>query len=1080
AHNNAVTAWTLSKGRSFAQQRWLYYFLDGSGTVQDGRERWFKFRASPGTQYTVRTFLTAEDIRPLSDDARYALSTRIDTQLFLYDSSILSAYLTPDLVTPLDAGRQTDDWSGPWDQLASLASYTAPLTITEGTYYYVRVKNYDRNAYGHGTDFWIMMESLAPTPTPTPTETPTATSTPTRTSTPTVTPTPSATPTVTPTFTGTPSPSSTPTQTPTASSTPTATNTATATATATNTPTPTNTPFAIRLTGVSSSQGRQFQGGNAQVNIPPGFITETVNVDINLASRNIPEPEGALQAFNAFAVKAIREDNGQRVSEFAKDAQVCITYTAADLGNRNEDTLAIRVYNLTTGEWESLPATHWTRLADLTTIPQVGIVCANTPHFSDWSMWAEALPVITLEKLATYVSPLVAGSNAEVTYQVSIRNQSDSESAVAGVDTVIDTLPQGFSYVSGSTSSPSGGIGEPTVTDVGGRKQLRWTWSVSVAGNGGSASFAFRARIGSSTDISGSATAGNDVSVTLTTKAVGPTGAVVLAGQSIDLTGTAIVNQATATPTPTPTFTPTNTPTHTPTPTFAPTHTPTRTPTPTYTPTSTPTNTPTPTHTASSTPTSTHTPTGTATHTATSTPTWTSTPTSTPTNTPTPTVTLTPTPTRTPLGVPNEVFDVRTSNVTDVSFTVSFLSKFPSIASVGYWISGTNGMSMTIASDFRSDPGDTHLVRVGGRVASETLTPETTYQFHAYLDDSPAPVYTGTVRTGPTLDPRTYDGVYGRVFDASGVPLAGALVYLAIEDVSTRATSALLSDVTDPAGYWSLDLAGARTQSFTGTFAYDAGDLAHVMGTAGSAGVAYADQPVGALRPLDLHVRPVVVLPIRLGFGWNAVGLPLMPTRPLSVSHLALLVNGDGAVRLAGAYRYAAGAWHGVAISGNALVNPSEDFQLEPGEGYFLKMSSPFDWQMAGFAITNPIPLHLEMGWNLVAAPTPAGLSATDLSDRAATISGTAMYNVREVARWIWGTYEGHVSGYPFNDFPIADTQAYFIRADAMGTLIPGVPDYFPPANALPTSFSGTGAAERRAYPESIGASPRHGIHSRS
>ena len=122
----------------------------------------------------------------------------------------------------------------------------------------------------------------------------------------------------------------------------------------------------------------------------------------------------------------------------------------------------------------------------------------------------------------------------------------------------------------------------------------------------------------------------------------------------------------TITPTPTHTGTPTETPTVTQTPTvtatWTPTSTPTATGTPTHTPTITATATATATRTATPTPTSTYTltptpsPTGTATHTPTATgtathtatPTATGTPTHTPTSTSTPTATATPTVTMTP------------------------------------------------------------------------------------------------------------------------------------------------------------------------------------------------------------------------------------------------------------------------------------------------------------------------------------------------------------------------------------------------------------------------------------------------
>ncbi|MBI3978179.1 MAG: tandem-95 repeat protein, partial [Chloroflexi bacterium] len=403
----------------------------------------------------------------------------------------------------------------------------------------------------------------------------------------------------------------------------------------------------------------------------------------------------------------------------------------------------------------------------------------------------------------------------------------------------------------------------------------------------------------------------------------------------------------------------------------------------------------------------------------------------------------------------NEVRDVRQSNVTDVSFTLSFLSRFPAIASVAYWISGTLPMTPTLAADFRTAPGETHWVRVGGSSVANRLLPETTYRYAIALDGQP--MADGWVRTGRTLGERGSDGVFGRVVDRWGNPVPGAIVYLDLENLAevisgtaTHPTSALLSDVTQGDGYWWIDLGGARTRDLMARFAYAESDLVHLEAFGQADGFGYADLPVGVLRsaPLDIQLRPVVGRPVHLGVGWNAVGLPLEPTRPISVSQLARAVNRDGA-RLTAAFRYTAGAWQGVAVDGTGLVNPQADFPLKPGEGYFLKLREPFTWELVGHEVTQATPLRLALGWNLVGVPQaddawqPDGLRASNLSDATGIISGTQQtYHVGEVDRWIYGSYEGHVAPHPFNNFRIEGTRSYFLKANRAGTLIPGESGY--------------------------------------
>ncbi|MBI3977576.1 MAG: hypothetical protein HY331_05250 [Chloroflexi bacterium] len=444
--------------------------------------------------------------------------------------------------------------------------------------------------------------------------------------------------------------------------------------------------------------------------------------------------------------------------------------------------------------------------------------------------------------------------------------------------------------------------------------------------------------------------------------------------------------------------------------------------------------------------------------TPTPTPTATTTATPTPTGSPTPSPTPTATPTTTGTAAPNEVLDVRQSNVTDVSFTLSFLSKLPAIAAVRYWVSGTTPSSAPVAEDFRTAPGETHRVRVPTSLdALDRLTPETAYRYTVHLDGALDPVYTGTVRTGPTLGGETPREAFGRVVALSGSPVGAALVYLTVERAGDQAASALLSAATDADGYWWIGLGGARTQDLAAPFSYSTADLARLEVTAGSAGAAAGSRAVGGPWPITLALQAVAQRSISLGFGWNAVALPLAPTEPISASQVAGLANGDGSTRMSGAFRFVSGLWQGGTYTGTAFVG--DDFPLHPGEGYFFRMQSPFVWGLAGQPITGAVPLHLETGWNLVGAPAPAGLRARHLSDEAGTISDTTSYNVRQVARWILGGYEGHVSGYPFNNFPITDTAAYFVQATVSGTLVPGTSGYFP-FDSVP-ALSAAGASAR-------------------
>lgn len=402
------------------------------------------------------------------------------------------------------------------------------------------------------------------------------------------------------------------------------------------------------------------------------------------------------------------------------------------------------------------------------------------------------------------------------------------------------------------------------------------------------------------------------------------------------------------------------------------------------------------------------------------TPTATPMPTSTPSLTPTPTTTVTAIPV--PTTVVNEVRDVRVSNVTDSSFTVSFLTNSPAIPALAIWESGIT--TTQLVKDFRSDPGETHWYQAVG------LKPATTYQYAIYWGGRTAEE--GSVQTKTRGEINTPRIGFGRILDSAGQGVYGALVYV------TEDSKELLSAVSDGNGWWNTDLNAARPQT-SGSFKTLGGgpiSLIRIEATAGSLGSAVATVPVDFNWPLSLNLRPVVTRKISLGQGWNSVSLPLEPLDVVKVSDLAHVINGDGATRLSAVYSYDYSSWQGTIVSGTAVLG--EDLRLIVGRGYFFQMNQPFEWNLSGFTVTQVIPLYFQTGWNLVGVPNPSGLTAYDLSDASGIISGTTTYNVPEIDRWAYGRYEGFLSGYPFNNYPIEPDRAYFIRANTEGVLDPG------------------------------------------
>jgi hypothetical protein len=160
---------------------------------------------------------------------------------------------------------------------------------------------------------------------------------------------------------------------------------------------------------------------------------------------------------------------------------------------------------------------------------------------------------------------------------------------------------------------------------------------------------------------------------------------------------------------------------------------------------------------------------------------------------------------------------VRITNVRDTSFTISWLTDQPATGQVRYG-TGPTDLANTAGDDRGAQiVSHTHFVTLGG------LAPETTYYAALVAGGE---VYTMT--TGPTLAIPAVHTIYGRVLQSDGVtPAAGSLVYITLADGDghdSPGAAAALSAITDAAGYWALNLGGARTSGKDAYFAYGDGD----------------------------------------------------------------------------------------------------------------------------------------------------------------------------------------------------------------------------------------------------------------
>ena len=128
--------------------------------------------------------------------------------------------------------------------------------------------------------------------------------------------------------------------------------------------------------------------------------------------------------------------------------------------------------------------------------------------------------------------------------------------------------------------------------------------------------------------------------------------------------------------------------------------------------------------------------------------------------------------------------------------------------------------------------------------------------------------------------------------------------------------------------------------------------------------------------------------------------------------------------------------WINDGWEGHRCGLPPNDFPLETGSGYFVRLTRPATWTYRGAVVATPPTLSLGTGWNLIGAsaisgtPSVASATCTQLNTVQA---GTAV----ELDRWIDGGWEGHRCGLPVNDFTLQAGQGYFIRLTRPATWAP-------------------------------------------
>ena len=178
--------------------------------------------------------------------------------------------------------------------------------------------------------------------------------------------------------------------------------------------------------------------------------------------------------------------------------------------------------------------------------------------------------------------------------------------------------------------------------------------------------------------------------------------------------------------------------------------------------------------------------------------------------------------------------NVRITNITDSSFTVSWVTAKPTFGYVTY------EKSEELLASGNQPKTNLHHIAIRG------LSPSTNYQFRIgsgenLFDNEGSPYRTKTayaLKVG-----KASDIVFGSVVRVDKKPAVGAIVYLTIAGVSP------LSTVVDNDGGWTVDLAGARQAILKEAASYSENTTLEVYVQAESQ-VSTAKIPVGTGRPV--------------------------------------------------------------------------------------------------------------------------------------------------------------------------------------------------------------------------------------
>lgn len=169
-----------------------------------------------------------------------------------------------------------------------------------------------------------------------------------------------------------------------------------------------------------------------------------------------------------------------------------------------------------------------------------------------------------------------------------------------------------------------------------------------------------------------------------------------------------------------------------------------------------------------------------------------------------------------------------------------------------------------------------------------------------------------------------------------------------------------------------------------------------------------------------------------LAAGWNAISLPLVSNQGIdTASELITLLNNQGA-DIKHIAKYTDSGFQ-MYTRREGDVTYSNDFNLIPGQGYFILNYQPSVVEITGNKFNESVPFRVRNGWNLVGVYTNEQPYTAEEMINEMTAKGISSTTVSRYSSGIYSSvvYEDNVLF--GNDFNLYERQAYFVIVTSGG-----------------------------------------------